>query len=84
MQRKDFSLELYCHLVLQLLLQLVRLLNQRADSRLTTRPINVRAHRGEPLNEVADAMAAEAGGFDPARPAVMDLDPEEEEAVQVT
>ena len=76
MQRKDFPLSLYRHPVRQLLVHVVRLLNQRAEAGRTTRFIKVRAHRGEPLNEAADAMASEAGEFDPSRAAALDQDPE--------
>jgi hypothetical protein len=38
--------------------------------------IKVRAHRGEPLYEAADAMAAAAAELDPARFVAMDLHPE--------
>ena len=41
-----------------------------------TRFIKVRAHRGEPLNEAADALTAAAADLDPGRPVAMDLDPE--------
>jgi hypothetical protein len=41
-------LELYRHPVRQLLLHVVRLLNQRAEAGRTARFIKVRAHRGEP------------------------------------
>ncbi len=34
------------------------------------------AHRGEPLNEVADSLAAEAAKSDPARSIALDQDPE--------
>jgi len=76
MQRKDFPLQLYRHPVRQLLLHVVRLINKRAESGRTTRFIKVRAHRGEPLNEGADALAAAAAESDPARPLAMDQDPE--------
>jgi hypothetical protein len=36
----------------------------------------VRAHKGEPLNEAADALAAAAADSDPGRPVAMDLAPE--------
>ncbi len=76
MQRKDFPLSLYRHPVRQLLVHVVRLLKQRAEVGRTTRFIKIRAHRGEPLNEAADAMASEAGKFDPARAVALDQDPE--------
>jgi ribonuclease HI len=76
MQRKDFPLQLYRHPVRQLLLHVVRLINKRTESGRATRFIKVRAHRGEPLNEKADALAAEAAELDPARPLAMDQDPE--------
>jgi ribonuclease HI len=64
MQRKDFPLPLYRHPVRQLLVHVVRLLNQRVEAALRRGIpcfIKVRAHRGKPLNEAADAMALEAG-----------------------
>ncbi len=68
-QRQDYPLQLYRHMVRQLLLH-VTLINKRSESGLATRFINVRAHRGEPLNEGADALAAAAAESDPAtRPA---------------
>ena len=76
MQRKDLPLSLYRHSVRQLLLHVVKLINKRAAAGRTTRFIKVRAHRGEPLNEAADTMAAAAAESDPARSVVMDLDPE--------
>ena len=38
--------------------------------------IKVRAHRAEPLNELADSLASEAAESDDSRPVVLDLDPE--------
>ena len=76
MQRKDLPLSLYRHSVRQLLLHVVKLINKRAEAGRSTRLIKVRAHRGEPLNETADAMAAAAAESDPARSVAMDLDPE--------
>ncbi len=77
MQRKDFPLQLYRHTVRQLLLHVlvVRLINKHAESGRATRFIKVRAHRGEPLNEGADALAAEAAESDHVRPMAMDQDP---------
>jgi ribonuclease HI len=76
MQRRDLPLSLYRHSVRQLLLHVVKLINKRAEAGRRTRFIKVRAHRGEPLNEAADAMAAAAAESDPARSVTMDLDPE--------
>jgi len=76
MQRGDFPLSLYRHSVRHLLLHVVTLLNKRAAAGRITRFIKVRAHRGEPLNEAADALAAAAADLDPGRPVTMDLDPE--------
>jgi ribonuclease HI len=76
MQRSDLPLSLYRHSVRQLLLHVVTLINKRAEAGRCTRFIKVRAHRGEPLNEAADAMAAAAAELDPARSVAMDLDPE--------
>jgi ribonuclease HI len=41
-----------------------------------TRFMKVRAHRGEPLNELADSLAAAAAESDPARSLALDQDPE--------
>jgi ribonuclease HI len=76
MQRQDFPLQLYRHTVRQLLLRVTKLINTRAESGRATRFIKVRAHRVEPLNEEADALAAAAAESDPARPWAMDQDPE--------
>ena len=76
MQRRDLPLSLHRHSVRQLLLHVVKLINKRAEAGRSTRFIKVRAHRGEPLNEVADALAAAAAESDPARSVAMDLDPE--------
>ena len=46
----------------------------RARKRAVTRFIKVKSHRGEPLNEAADTLAAAAAELDPSRP--LDLDPE--------
>jgi ribonuclease HI len=76
MQRGDFPLSLHRHPVRQLLLHVVRQLNRRAGTGCITRFIKVRAHRGEPLNELADSLAAEAAESDPARSIALDQDPE--------
>jgi ribonuclease HI len=78
MQRKDFplSLSLYRHSVRQLLLHVVKLMNQRAVAGSITRLIKVRAHRGEPLNEAADALASAAAESDSVMPAGIELDPD--------
>jgi ribonuclease HI len=68
MQRGDFPLSLYRHSVRHLLLHVVTLLNKRAAAGRITRFIKVRAHRGEPLNEAADALAAAAADLEPGRP----------------
>jgi hypothetical protein len=57
-------------------MHVVKLLNRRAAAGHITRFIKVRAHRGEPLNKDADALAAAAADSDPGRPVAMDLDPE--------
>ncbi len=56
MQRQDFPLQHYSHTVRQLLL-VTKLISRRAESGGATLFIKVRAHRGEPLNEGADALA---------------------------
>jgi ribonuclease HI len=64
MQRKDFPLSLRQSLfrdsVRQLLVHVVKMINKRAVAGSITRLIKVRAHRGEPLNEAADALASAA------------------------
>ena len=69
MQRGDFRvpLSLHRHPVRQLLVHVVRLVNRRAETGVATRFIKVRAHRGEPLDEMADLLAGEATESDPAR-----------------
>ncbi len=52
----------------------MNLVNARAWSGSVTRFIKVRAHRGEPLNEAADALAAAAADSDPTRSLALDLD----------
>ena len=52
----------------------MNLLNARSASGSVTRFIKVRAHRGEPLNEAADALAAAAAESDPSRSLALDLD----------
>ena len=74
LQRRDFPLWLYRHPLRQLLVHTVRLINARAEAGSVTRFIKVKSHRGEPLNEAADTLAAAAAELDPSRP--LDLDPE--------
>ena len=50
------------------------LINKRTAASLTTRLIKVEAHRGELLNEAADASASEAAELDLSLP--LNLDPE--------
>jgi hypothetical protein len=65
MQRGDFPLPLHLHPVRQLLVHVAKLISRRAETGRTTRFIMVRAHRGEPLNELADTLASEAAESDP-------------------
>ena len=53
---------------------MVNLLNARSASGSVTSFIKVRAHRGEPLNEAADALAAAAAESDPSRSLALELD----------
>jgi hypothetical protein len=76
MQRGDFPLSLYRHQARQLLVHVVKLLNRRVEAGRTTRFIKFRAHRGEPLNELADTLAAETAESDPARSVELDQDPD--------
>jgi ribonuclease HI len=76
MQRRDFPLWLHRHTARHLLVQVVRRINQRAAAGSVTRLIKVRAHRAEPLNEMADTLAAAAAESDDSRPIALDLDPE--------
>ncbi len=46
-------------------MHVIKLLNREVGR--TTCFIKVHAHRGEQLNELADTLAAEAAGSDPAR-----------------
>jgi len=73
-QRRDFPLWLHRHPVRHLLKHVVNLVNARAASGSVTRFVKVRAHRGEPLNEAADALAAAAAESDPTRSLTLDLD----------
>ena len=74
LQRRDFPLWLYRHPERQLLIYVASLVNKRAASNVITRFVKVKAHRSEPLNEAADALASDAAELDPSRP--LDLDPE--------
>jgi hypothetical protein len=49
---------------------------RRAEPGLTMRFIKVRAHRGELLNELADALASGAAESDPVCSIAPDQDPE--------
>jgi hypothetical protein len=71
MQRKDFPLSLYRHSVRQLLLHVMKLINQRAAAGSITRLIKDRVHRGGGLNEslAADALASAAAESDSVMPA---------------
>jgi hypothetical protein len=51
MQRRDLPLSLYRHSVRQLLLHVVKLINNRAEAGCRTRFIKVRANRGSPLTK---------------------------------
>jgi hypothetical protein len=78
MQWKDFPLSLYRHSVKQLLLHVVKQINQCGVAGSITRLIKVRAHRGGALNEAADALASRsaAAESDSAMPAGIELDPD--------
>jgi hypothetical protein len=69
-------LSLYRHSVRHLLLHVVKVLKRRVAAGHTTRFTTVGAHRGEPLNDAADALAAAAADSDPGQPVTNDLDPE--------
>ena len=56
----------------QLLTHVVSLINRRAAAGVIMRFVKVKAHRAEPLNEAADAMASAAAELDPSLP--LDLD----------
>ena len=60
MDMKDLPLSIYQHTARQLLQHTAQLINRRAELGRITRPIKVRAHSGEPLNEAADALEAAA------------------------
>ena len=55
LQRRDFPLWLYRHPMRQLATYVTNLINKRTAASVTTRLIKIKAHRGEPLNEAADA-----------------------------
>jgi ribonuclease HI len=74
LQRKDFPLWVRGHTARQLLMHVVKLVNNRAAAGSVTRFMKVKVHRAEPLNETADALASAAAEMDPSRP--VDLDPE--------
>ena len=76
MQREDFPLSLYRHPARQLLVHVVNLFNKRAEAGRATRFIKVQAHRGEPLKELADSLAAAAAEADTARSVALDQDPD--------
>ncbi len=65
MQRGDFPLPLHLHPVRQLLVHVVKLINRLAETGCTTRFIEVRVHRGGPLNKLAYTLASEASELDP-------------------
>jgi ribonuclease HI len=76
MQREDFPLWLYGHPARQLpgLVHIARLINQRAADGVATRLVQVKAHAGDPLNEVADTLTSDAAEVDPSQS--QDVDPE--------
>ena len=59
-----------------MLVHVVKLLNRRVETGHTTLFIKVREHRGKPLNDLADTLAAEAAESDPARSVALDQDPD--------
>jgi hypothetical protein len=60
----------------QQLVHVVKQLRKRAGMGHITRFIKACAHRGEPLIELADSLAAEVAESDPARSIALDQDPE--------
>jgi ribonuclease HI len=74
MQRADFPLWLYRHPARQLLVHIASLINQRAADGVATRLVKVKAHEGDPLNEAADTLAADAAELDPSHS--QEVDPE--------
>jgi ribonuclease HI len=76
MQRGSLPLPLHRQPVRQLLVHVVKLIKRRAETGHNTRYIKLRAHRGEPLNELADALASVAADSDPFRSIALDQDPE--------
>ncbi len=75
MQRGGFPLPLHQHPVWQLKLHVVKQLNRRAWTGRISHLIEFCGHRGEPLNEHADSLAAEAAESDPACYIALDQDP---------
>jgi ribonuclease HI len=63
-RRADFPLNLYRNPARQLITHVVKLLNARHATGVTTRLVKVKAHCGEPLNEAADALASAAAETD--------------------
>ena len=74
LQRADFPLSLYRHPVRHLVTHVVLLINRRTEAGSCTRFFKVKSHRGEPLNEAADALASAAAELDPVEP--LSLDPQ--------
>ena len=68
------SLWLCRHPARQLLVYVVRLLNQRAVNGEVMRLVKVKAHAGDPLNEAADTLASAAAELDPSRSQEVDLE----------
>ena len=60
LQREDFTVWIYHHPLRCIVEQLVRRLNARAALHCNTHFVKVKAHSGEPMNELADALASQA------------------------
>ena len=76
LRRADFPLSLHRNACRLLITHVVKLLNDRQAAGVVTRFIKVKSHRGEPLNEAADALASTAAEADDSPPMPLQLDPE--------
>jgi len=74
LQRVDFPAWMHGHPARPLLRWVTALINRRSLAGSVTRFIKVKAHRAEPLNEAADALASAAAELDPTQ--LPELDPD--------
>ena len=76
LRRADFPLSLHRNACRQLITHVVKLLNERQAAGVVTRFVKVKSHRGEPLNEAADALASAAAEADDSPPNPLQLEPD--------